>query len=88
MGDVWLAHNIKFDLDFLCYELATIGRKLNENIPAVDTLKIAKKFLPHLGSFRLEKLTQNFGIINTDAHRALADVKATAAVLVRLLENG
>ncbi len=87
-GGCLVAHNVKFDLDFLCYELASIGRKLNENIPAVDTLKMARRYLPHLGSFKLGKLTQNFGIINEDAHRALADVKATAAVLIRLLEMG
>src|SRR5437868_6642802 len=35
-------HNVRFDLGFLAYELALMGRKLNEGTPAIDTLKMSR----------------------------------------------
>lgn len=84
-GGCLVAHNIKFDLDFLCYQLAMIGRKLNDATPAVDTLKLAKHFLPQLSSYQLANLAQYFGVRVGETHRALADVELTVAVLNHLL---
>ncbi len=41
-GACLVGHNIKFDLNFLCFQLSLIGRKLREETPAMDTLKMAK----------------------------------------------
>ena len=44
-GACLVGHNIKFDLNFLCFQLSLIGRKLKEETPAIDTLKMAKELL-------------------------------------------
>lgn len=85
-GGCLVGHNIKFDLDFLCYELALFGRKLRIETPAVDTLKMSKKVMSHLRSHRLSYLAHSFGVRVDETHRALADVKLTVSVLYHLLD--
>jgi DNA polymerase III epsilon subunit family exonuclease len=85
-GACLVGHNIKFDLDFLCYELAGFGRRLNESTPAIDTIKMAKRLLPQLSTYRLGNLAQYFGANVQETHRALADVKLTVTIVTRLLD--
>lgn len=85
-GGCLVGHNIKFDLDFLCYELSLFGRKLRVETPAVDTLKMSKKVMAHLRSHRLSYLAHSFGVRVDETHRALADVKLTVSVLYHLLD--
>ena len=85
-GGCLVGHNIKFDLNFLCFELSLIGRKLNEETPALDTLKMAKELLPHLTNFRLSHVAHFLGASSGIAHRALPDVKLTAQIMSRLLD--
>lgn len=85
-GACLVGHNIKFDLNFLCFQLSLIGRKLREETPAVDTLKMAKELLPHLTSFRLTHVAHSLGTAIKETHRALPDVKLTAGVMNRLLD--
>ena len=81
-----VGHNVKFDLDFVCCELALIGRKLSADIPAIDTLKMSKHLLAHLRSHRLSYVAHNLGVMVEETHRALADVKLTAKVFLHLLD--
>jgi DNA polymerase III epsilon subunit len=85
-GGCLVGHNIKFDLNFLCFELSLIGRKLNAETPALDTLKMAKHLLPHLTSFRLSHVAHFLGASSKLTHRALPDVQLTAQVLRRLMD--
>ncbi len=85
-GACLVGHNVKFDLNFLCYELSLIGRKLMEETPAIDTLKMAKTLLPHLTSFRLSHVAHSLGASVETTHRALPDVKLTAMVMKRLMD--
>jgi DNA polymerase-3 subunit alpha (Gram-positive type) len=88
IGGACLAgHNVKFDLDFLCHELSLIGRKLREETPAVDTLKMAKCLLPVLSNHRLAHVAHALGIQIEETHRALADVQLTSATLTRLIDR-
>lgn len=84
-GACLVGHNVKFDLDFLCFELAQIGRKLGDDTPALDTLKMAKSLMPHLTSFRLANIASKFGLSIKETHRALADVELTVGVLKSLI---
>lgn len=85
-GGCLVGHNVRFDLGFLCNELALAGRKLNDQTPALDTLKIAKKFLPCLSSYSLGFIAQSLGVrVGDDAHRALADVLVTSKILKHLV---
>ena len=79
-------HNVRFDLNFLCYELAIIGRRLNDQTPAVDTLKMARDLLPYLSNHKLAYLARSLGVVVDQTHRAMADVELTVAVFLRLME--
>ena len=80
-----VAHNASFDVKFLAYELALAGRRLREQTPAVDTVKMARAFLPHLTSYRLSYLATSLGITAGGAHRAQADTEILRQVFGRLL---
>ncbi len=79
-------HNVRFDLNFLCYELSLIGRKLHDRTPAVDTLKMARDLLPYLSNHKLAYLARSLGVVVDQTHRAMADVELTVAVFLRLME--
>lgn len=80
-----VGHNIKFDLEFLCYELSLCGRKLRTTTQTIDTLKMSRTLIPQMNRHRLSNVAQYFGVQVGETHRALADVKLTVAVLNRLL---
>ncbi len=74
-----VGHNINFDINFL----KSLG--INFCGKSVDTLELAQFILPTHQSYNLENLMHYFGVAHTDAHRALADSKATLKVLEGLL---
>lgn len=79
-------HNVRFDLGFLCYELSLCSRKLKDETPAIDTLKMAKELLPYLSSYKLAYLARSLGVTVNETHRAMADVEITVKVMLRLIE--
>jgi DNA polymerase III epsilon subunit family exonuclease len=85
-GGCVVGHNVKFDLGFLCYELALSGRKLREETPALDTLKMARALIPYLSSYKLSHIAAALGIMIGETHRARADVELTIQVLTRLMD--
>jgi DNA polymerase-3 subunit epsilon len=85
LGDLPLvAHNASFDEAFLRHAFARVGQKLPN--PKLCTLRLARRLLPRLPTYRLDALTTYFGIKNRKRHRALGDAEATALVLSRLLD--
>lgn len=78
-------HNADFDMGFIdaALELFDIDELDNE---CIDTLTMARKRLPHLGSYGLDDLMRSFGIESVDRHRALGDCLTTKIVFERLLE--
>lgn len=85
-GGCVAGHNARFDMGFLCYELSLFGRRLKDDTPVVDTLKMAKGLLPYLSSYKLSYLARSLGVTVTQTHRAMADVELTVAVLLRMME--
>jgi DNA polymerase-3 subunit epsilon len=85
-GCVLVAHNAQFDLSFL-----TAACAANEirwpPVAVIDTAVLARLLLgpADVPDYRLATLAQYFGARTTPCHRALADAKATADVLVGLL---
>lgn len=69
-----LGHQILFDYSFL--KKAAVDRKLTFEKKGLDTLKIARRYLPGLEHRTLEFLCNHYGIGHT-AHRALGDAMAT-----------
>lgn len=85
-GGCVVGHNVKFDLNFVCYELSLYGRKLRDETPAIDTIKLAKSLIPYLSSYKLSHVANALGISVGETHRALSDTQLTVDVLTRLME--
>ena len=81
---VIVGHSIMFDYSFL--KRAAVNQGLVFEAKAIDTLKIARKYLSDLPSRNLHELCVHYGI-GHHAHRALADAEATHELLVRLWEQ-
>ncbi|NLL78416.1 MAG: 3'-5' exonuclease [Clostridiales bacterium] len=79
-----LGHSILFDFSFLKRE--AVNRKLSFEKKGIDTLRIARLFLPELPSKRLEDLTRHFQIRHR-AHRALEDARAASELYEKLKEQ-
>jgi DNA polymerase-3 subunit epsilon len=84
-GAVFVAHNAPFDLQFLSRE----RRRWNLEAwhgPVVDTLRLARNTVA-LPGYSLASLREPLDLDSAPAHRALADVLATASLLRRLVER-
>lgn len=78
-----LGHSVLFDFSFL--KKAAADRKLQFEKKAVDTLKIARKYLAELEHRSLDYLCQYYKIEHR-AHRAMEDARATHFLYRRLVE--
>jgi DNA polymerase III epsilon subunit-like protein len=83
-GRVWVAHHAPFDGGFL---KAKLPEGLWGRHRLVCTRLLAKRLVPEVPRRSLGELCAHFGIVNTRAHRALADAEATAELLGILLER-
>lgn len=79
-----LGHSILFDYSFL--KKAAVNQKLSFEKQAIDTLKIARKYLAELEHRSLDFLCEYYKIEHR-AHRALEDAKATDLLYRRLAEE-
>ncbi len=85
-GDLPLVgHMISCDYAFL--KQWAVNHDMPYERVGVDTLKLARKFLPELESKKLEKVAAYFGIENQTAHRALSDAVMTRVVYENLCES-
>jgi len=85
-GRVVVAHNARFDLSFLFAELARAGHEIKTaELPHLDTMRLATDFLPGSGR-TLADCCAAFDIELADAHRAVADARATAELLANFIE--
>jgi DNA polymerase III subunit epsilon len=81
-----VGHNVRFDLNFLTYELSRLDLSLERTTHIIDTMRMARRFLPHLGRYSLLWVSQALGIDMKQQHRALADVELTFEVFKRLFQ--
>jgi len=82
--DIFVAHNSGFDLWFLSHN-AKIHLDHEWTHEVLCTRKLANRLLKDLPNKRLGTICEYYGIQNTQAHRALADVRATVEVLGNFL---
>lgn len=80
-GDVLVAHNASFDLNFIDAECARCGLS-RPAVPVADTRDLARARFPQCPNYRLETLKQALGISGTVAHRALADARDCLALFL------
>lgn len=82
---VMLAHNAGFDLGFLSVALS----RLRQPFPAhqtLDTCALARRRVP-LRRYNLEALGRHWGLIETEAHRALEDALLLKQVFEHLVKR-
>src|SRR2546421_5292146 len=82
-GAILVGHNIGFDIGFLGYEARLLGYDFP--IDGLDTIPLARRFLPGLRRFKLDKVAEHLKIPAANRHRALGDARVTAAVFIKLL---
>jgi DNA polymerase-3 subunit epsilon len=81
----FVAHNARFDAGF-------VERALDDlalpplRVPVLCTQRLARRIVPELGRYNLDHVCAHFGIRNPARHRALGDARATAALLIDLLQ--
>ena len=87
-GSVLTAHNAPFDVGFLSAACTGTGRRWPAP-PVLDTVTLARLLLTEdeVPNCKLATLADFFGAPATPRHRALADARATAAVLAALLDR-
>lgn len=74
-----VAHNASFDARFLKAELARC--ELEFHNPVFCTVKLARRLMPGLASYRLQTLATHLGFSATGCyHRAIADAEVTAQI--------
>ncbi len=83
-GAVLVGHNVGFDIGFLSYEARLLGYDFP--IDGLDTIPLARRFLPGLRRFKLDKVANHLKIPTANRHRALGDAQVTAAIFMKLLE--
>jgi len=72
---ILLGHNVQFDYSFI--KKAAVNNKLRFEKKAVDTLKLARRFLPEIEKRSLEYLCGYYQIEHVNKHRAYYDALAT-----------
>jgi DNA polymerase-3 subunit epsilon len=80
-----VAHNAKFDINFLRYELARLG--LGMNNAYVCTLRMSRRLYPQLANHKLETVARHLLgplPVGTRLHRALEDARLVAKVWMAL----
>ncbi len=88
IGDsVLVAHNAKFDIGFLNYEIGRIfdGYKLVN--PNLCTVQLSRKLLPNLQNHRLHTVADYFSVTIENRHRAGDDAFATAKIFIEFLQD-
>lgn len=80
-----VAHNAKFDLDFLTRAFQRLG--INAEMRYIDTLSISRKLVKGLDNYHLNTIADSFSIINPNAHRAVTDADTCGKILIELFDR-
>ena len=87
-GDMILVgHNIHtFDMKFVCRDAVKyFGKTIGNDY--IDTLPLARIYLPQLGHHTLTDLARHYGISISGAHRALHDCRMNQQIFEKLSEE-
>lgn len=78
-GCIFVAHNVKFDYQFLVNEFKSLGFTYTRR--KLCTVVLSRRAFPEVKSHSLGNLIKHFGIKVKDRHRALDDAYAASEVL-------
>jgi DNA polymerase III epsilon subunit family exonuclease len=84
-GRVFVAHNVMFDWRFVAEELRLADAVLPDG-PKLCTVRMARRVLPGLRRRGLDALARYYDLEIENRHRAGDDARATAVILIRMLE--
>ena len=84
-GRVFVAHNVGFDWRFVAEELRMANSIIPEG-PRLCTVRMARRVLPGLRRRGLDSLSRYYDVEIVNRHRAGDDARATAVILLRMLE--
>jgi DNA polymerase III subunit epsilon len=86
---VFVAHNARFDWNFLSAEYDRVESAPLESITneQLCTVRLSRRFLSHLPRRNLDAVANHYGVAIEGRHRAMGDARATAHVLVGLLKD-
>lgn len=86
-GRVFTAHNAKFDISFLEAESERVGMKRQVD-NYLDTLALARRAdSDRQRKHSLQALCEHYGVTVERAHEAMSDAKATATILMKLIDE-
>ncbi|MDA3905598.1 MAG: exonuclease domain-containing protein [Bacteroidales bacterium] len=83
-GVTFVAHNAAFDYRFIRAEFESLGYNFERK--TLDTIKLARKFIPGLRSYSLGNLCADIGIEINNRHRAMGDAQATTELFKRIYQ--
>ena len=87
-GDAVLAaHNSTFDITLLNQEIARVFPGCRMRNAELCTVQLARRLMPNLARHHLDALADHFGFQIAERHRAAGDARATARVLLHLLDE-
>ncbi len=86
VDNVFVAHDIRFDLPFLRWEFARRGL-VHPPVTGLCTLELSRQLWPDLASRSLPDLARTFGVAHDNPHRAADDAMATGGVLLEALNT-
>ncbi len=82
---VFVAHNVNFDYTFVQKSFEKNGYNFPD-IPKLCTLRLARRLVSGISKKNVGALSEYFGIPIKNRHRAFGDARATAQILIELLE--
>ena len=82
-NSILVAHNSSFDYRMLKIEFDRLGYMFN--ISQLCTVKLSKKIIPNLDSYKLGNLVKSLGIPISNRHRASGDALATVELFKLLI---
>lgn len=85
-GDIIVAHNANFDVNFI-YDAAYRNGFPDFSNDFVDTLRLSREIRPDLEHHRLKDLADEYKIVPEAFHRALADCETTLEIFKKLLSD-
>lgn len=79
------AHNADFDIGFIKRKSYELGLEFKPVF--LDTMWLARSLNPNLNNHKLSTLTKEYQVKLLNHHRASDDAKATAEILIKMLEQ-
>ncbi|WP_347549879.1 ATP-dependent DNA helicase DinG [Pseudalkalibacillus hwajinpoensis] len=85
-GAYFVAHNVRFDLNFMNAELDESGYEPFSG-PIIDTVELARILLPTAEAYKLSWLADHLSITHENPHQADSDAEVTAELLLYLFDK-